>query len=167
MIPKLILLDCDGCLCSGSKLFDNEAKVTHKAFCDKDRTAMNAAKKIGLDICFVTADKNINEAYASFCGVDFWYTREDDGTINKESHLDALRSYFNVELDEIIYLGDDWFDIEIMQRISEGGGSIFCPSDANYPVLDLFRIHVLESKGGEGCFAEIYYKFLLPFFVNI
>ena len=81
MTIQLVLLDIDGVLTDGTKIYDQQHNVIAKKYCDLDFTAIKRMKKAGVNVCFLSGDRNINEGMAEKRGIDFWYSREKLATL--------------------------------------------------------------------------------------
>jgi 3-deoxy-D-manno-octulosonate 8-phosphate phosphatase (KDO 8-P phosphatase) len=154
---KLLVLDVDGVLTNGTKLYDGVGKVIGKSFCDHDFTAIKKFQADGVSVCWLSADKNVNEPIARDRGITFWYSRAEDGTIDKAKWLFALLDHYKATLPETAYVGDDLFDIPVMRILLEGKGKAYCPKNAVPQVLSFAT--VLRKNGGEGAIMDLYYNY--------
>lgn len=168
---KLLVLDVDGVLTDGTKIYGPNGTVAGKRFCDKDFTGIKKFQMDGWKVCWLSADRHINEAIAKDRGIDFWYSRAEDGTIDKASWLDRLIVHYNVTAVNTVYVGDDLFDLPPMHFLVKRGGQIFCPINAALPVLQYVSdIHRSQGRnyrqmlgvGGNGAIFDLY----MNFFVN-
>jgi len=143
---KLVILDVDGVLTDGRKYYDNSGLAVYKTFCDKDFTAIKKFKSAGCHVIFLSGDENINERVAANRGIPFYYTR---GKCKSLFLPDLLKEY-SARLEEVVFLGDDTFDRELMSRVYHK----FCPSDAPREVKEVCQ--VLTNAGGCNCVLELY-----------
>ena len=74
-IVKLIILDVDGVLTNGKKIYNSEGVCSYKTFCDKDFTAIKKFKASGVSVCFLSGDENINKEIAKNRNIDFYSSR--------------------------------------------------------------------------------------------
>lgn len=170
---KLLILDVDGVMTDGTKTYGPNGEVLSKRFCDHDWTAIKMFKKHGVTVCFLSADKVVNEAVAKDREVDFHYSRDDDGTIDKVKWLKIICEKYGIDTADTVYVGDDLFDLPIMRAVMAGGGEAYCPSNA-VPQLreelnlarrygennkDHHRRGVLRSRGCEGAIMELFTLF--------
>ncbi len=156
-IPSLLILDVDGVLTDGTKAYGPDGKVIFKRFCDHDFTAIKKFQMDGWIVCFLSADRTVNEAVAKDRGIDFWYSRDDaTGVIDKVKWLGKLSEHYNVLTNRIVYVGDDMLDIPVMKALRVCGGKIYCPSGAVPQVLKLVD-SVLSKPGGSGAIMDLYY----------
>jgi len=151
----LIVLDVDGVLTDGKKYYDNTGKGIYKTFNDKDFTAIKQFKANGWDIVFLSGDTNVNEAVANNRNIDFFNNRDSGGMVDKATYIPKFETRYNVESLDMVYVGDDVFDINIMNQV----GYSFCPSDSPNSVK---KVAIdLEVKGGEGVIVKLFEYFLL------
>ena len=148
-ILKLVILDVDGVMTDGSKLYDWNHQVIAKEYNDKDFTAIKRFKKCGVSVCLLSGDNCVNEGMAKTRNIDFFYSR------NKLSMLPNLFSRYRCSNKNTAYIGDDIFDIPVLREVEFS----FCPSDAVEDVVEQTR-HVLSSCGGSGVVAEMYSWFV-------
>ena len=67
--------------------------------------------------------------------------------------LDALKEFMhihNLRYENILYMGDDMPDYEVMQRC----GIPCCPQDATPEIKDL-SVYISDKKGGDGCVRDV------------
>jgi len=150
---KLLILDIDGVLTDGTKLYDSDGRVSYKRFNDKDFTAIKRFKASGVSVCFLTGDLNVNEVMAKKRGIDLYYSRTKEGSLNKSSFLPMLYEKYQSERCSTVYVGDDLFDLDIIKEL--GLNNSYCPADA---IVDV-RLHcntILSVPGGTGVVAELY-----------
>ena len=79
--------------------------------------------------------------------IDFYSARGKD----KADFLPELSKRYNVESNEMIYVGDDLFDLSIMKLV----GLAFCPNDAPKIVRDFCGNNVINKPGGHNVIAEM------------
>jgi len=143
---KLVVLDVDGVLTDGKKTYDKEGICVLKTFCDKDFTAIKKLKSSGVKVCFCSGDNSINELIAKNRNIDFYYSR----FIDKASFVNKFKINYNCSTEEMLYVGDDIFDINLLKKV----GFSVCPSDASPEVLKTCDL-ILKSKGGENVIVEL------------
>lgn len=152
---KLLILDVDGVLTDGTKLYGPDGAVIAKSFCDHDFTAIKKFQMDGVQVCWLSADKTVNSAIARDRGITFWYSRDEDGTIDKSKWLFALIDHYKVKLDETVYVGDDLFDIPVMRTLLNAGGKAYCPANAVPHVKAVAT--VLQVESGHGAIMDLYH----------
>lgn len=122
---KLLILDVDGVLTSGKKMYDSTGKVIGKEFSDLDFTAIKMFKAQGVKVLWLSGD-NFNREIATKRHIDFISTK---GT-NKVTSLDYIAKMYNAELKNMLYIGDDIYDLDIMIRIADHGGMAYCTQES-------------------------------------
>jgi len=148
---KLVILDIDGVLTDGTKVYDLNGKVIGKRFNDKDFTAIKRLKASGVKVCFLTGDLNVNEEVAKKRGIDLFFSRTADGSLSKKSFLPTLYEVYDADQSSTVYVGDDLFDLDIIEELTW----TYCPKDAIFDIK--MNCHnVLRVNGGEGVVADLY-----------
>ena len=144
---KLLILDVDGVLTDGRKLYSEDGLGRMKSFCDKDFTAIKIIKACGVKVCFLSGDENVNRSVADNRNIDFHFARGR----NKREFLEKFCMIYDCSPDEICFVGDDLFDIDLLNDVKYS----FCPSDSCEDVKDSCS-RVLLSKGGQNVIMELY-----------
>lgn len=147
---KLLILDIDGVLTNGRKTYNLEGDVISKEFNDKDFTAIKRFKNNNVNVCFLSADDRVNRSMASSRKVDFYCTR-DFNIVDKVQLLGFLLSKYDVNKNEVVYVGDDRPDYAIIKQLK----NTFCPSDSINKIKNNVGT-VLNKCGGAGVIAELY-----------
>lgn len=152
----LLILDVDGVLTDGTKYYGPDGKVLMKRFADIDFTAIKKFVSQGWAVVLLSADTCVNQPLAKDRDIPFYCSREEDGTIDKVKWYHHLIQRHSVAERDIIYVGDDMFDIPIMNTVTQAGGRAYCPSNSAPQV----RKHAipLAKRGGEGAIMELYYR---------
>lgn len=142
---KLLILDIDGVLTNGKKLYSSNGLCEYKVFCDKDFTIIKRLKSRGIHVVALTGD-TWNEKILKNRNIDCYASRSK----HKEDMLESILKKYNVSLSETAYIGDDIFDYGVMELVRYP----FCPSDA----IELCKniCQVIYCRGGE--------NFLVAFF---
>ena len=143
---KVLILDIDGVLTDGKKVYDNNGLCCYKVFCDKDFTAIKRLKTIGVDVCFLSGDENVNKALSKNRNIDFYFSRGKC----KTQFLKTLCDKYKCLTKEIAFMGDDLFDLPISKEV----GYSFCPSDACRELKESCTL-TLNNKGGENVVMEL------------
>ena len=123
-VIKLVILDVDGVLTDGKKYYNRDGEVMMKTFCDKDWTAIKRLRAMGITVIFLTGDP-FNESIARNRNIDVIVNRKNGKHTDKSEFLEELVAKHKVKYSEIVYAGDDIFDIQIMKKIKHS----FCPQD--------------------------------------
>ncbi len=149
--PKLAILDVDGVLCKG-KIYDSTGKTVSKIFNDKDFTAIKELKLLGIPVVFLSGDL-FNVGIAQKRNIPFHLSRDKNNIMNKLYFVDKIRQKYNVEYKDIIYVGDDRYDEDVLKNV----GWPFCPKDACPMVKSIcsMQYHVLNVDSGDGVICEL------------
>jgi 3-deoxy-D-manno-octulosonate 8-phosphate phosphatase (KDO 8-P phosphatase) len=158
---KLLVIDIDGVMTDGRKYYDLNGEILSKTYYDQDFTAIKRFKSAGIQVCFLSGDRTINEKMAEIRKIDFYFARDPvTGSIDKANFLSKLCETYNVFTNEIAYVGDDYYDLSIIESLKY----TYCPSNA---VFDLRQVvhKVLGVEGGHGVIAKLYeeYKDLVDY----
>jgi YrbI family 3-deoxy-D-manno-octulosonate 8-phosphate phosphatase len=155
----LLIIDIDGVMTNGTKIYDREGKVLAKQYCDLDFTAIKRFKAAGIKVCFLSGDTTVNQAMAESRKIDFYHARLPSGSIDKAEFLDLLSNKYKVPVSRMAYVGDDYYDLSIIENLNY----TFCPSTAATTIKKAVY-KILNSPGGHGVIEEIYslYEHVLP-----
>ncbi len=126
---KLVILDVDGVLTDGKKYYNRDGDVVMKTFCDKDWTAIKRFRAMDINVVFLTGDP-FNESIAKNRNIPCIVNRKDGKHTDKSHYIEDLAKQYKVEMDEIVYAGDDIFDIEIMKKLKHA----YCPMNSEMTV---------------------------------
>ena len=143
---KMVLTDCDGCLTDGG-MYYSEFGDELKKFNTKDGMAFEILRKKGILVGIVTSeDMQLNNRRAKKLKVDIMI----GGCKNKLEAVTKLCKKYEINLENILYVGDDINDLEIMKVV----GFSCCPADA---IDDIKKnaTYVTNAKGGQGVIREI------------
>lgn len=113
----------------------------------KDGYAIQLAQKVGLRIVILTGGKTeaIRKRYEGL-GVEDIYM----GCAVKIKTYDEFLDKYQISDEEVIYVGDDIPDYEVM-RLS---GCPCCPADA-CPDIKAISVYISSRKGGEGVGRDV------------
>lgn len=145
---KVLLTDVDGVLTDGCVQFDQTGKMISKKFNFKDLTALERIKNNNIHIIAITGCGDINTEVLKPRGIPVYVV--DASKDNKVNYLNIIKRRYQCTTDEIMYIGDDVQDYEIMLRV----GIAVCPKDAIEPIKKISDI-VLSRCGGDGAMAEL------------
>lgn len=143
---KAIIFDVDGVL-SRSTITMHPTEGPQRTVNIKDGYAMQLAVKRGLVLAIITGAKseNIRQRYEGL-GVQEIHI----GASVKVKIYDDLKQRHNLSDEEIMYMGDDIPDYEIMQLC----GLPVCPKDAVPEIKQISR-YISHINGGEGCGRDV------------
>lgn len=135
-----LAMDVDGVMTDGTKTYDADGKIIGKTLNDRDITALLWLKDQGIRIVWVSGCKFANHPIAKARGFEFVFIREKVAAI----------SQLNIPPHQLVYIGDDNYDIPALKY----AGYSFCPSDAPSPVQKAAKT-VCKRAGGKGVVAEV------------
>ena len=148
---KVIVSDVDGVWTDGSIIYLGEQREI-KAFNVRDGLGVKLAQKAGIVVALVTSRRSpALERRARELGI----TELRQGTSNKLDEVQRLAKTLHVELNQILYAGDDLPDLPLMMT----AGISAAPLDAAAEVRNVATWN-LESRGGAGAFREIVERLL-------
>ena len=141
-----IIFDIDGVLSAETIPMDGEG-VPMRTVNIKDGYAIQLAMKLGLRVAIMTGAKvdSVRHRYEGV-GVEDIYI----GCSVKIQTYDQFLVKYSLTDDEVMYMGDDIPDLEIMRRV----GCPVCPKDA-CPEIKEASIYVSDRKGGYGCGRDV------------
>ncbi|MCU6760820.1 3-deoxy-D-manno-octulosonate 8-phosphate phosphatase KdsC [uncultured Roseburia sp.] len=143
---KLVATDCDGVLTDGGMYYTERGDIMKK-FNVIDGMGFIRLKEAGLKTAIITAENNpLLKKRAEKLKVDYLYT----GSKNKLKVLKELSKLLEISMEEIAYIGDDFFDIPAIQLCGFG----CAPCNALEKVCNVAD-YITIRKGGEGAFREM------------
>ena len=143
---KAIVFDVDGVLSRQTISMDAMGEPL-RTINIQDGYAIQLAMKMGLRIVIITGGRtpNIKLRY-EYLGVSDIYL----GSAVKIEVYDAFLRKYGLSDEEVIYMGDDIPDYEVMCRC----GCPCCPSDAS-PDIKRISCYVSDREGGDGCARDV------------
>lgn len=140
------IFDVDGVLTDGRVLIDSDGEML-RLMNTKDGFAMKFAIDNGYKISIITGGTNeaVKKRLVSL-GINTVYL----GSHNKINSFYNLIKKFDLDPDEILYMGDDIPDIPVMKKV----GVSSCPQDAVQEVKAISD-YISHKNGGYGCVREI------------
>lgn len=131
---KTVIIDVDGVLTDG-KVWYNSKGERSKGFHSRDIRAIRELVAHGFDVILYTQ--------STWPGMEDYAARTGATVVMNREKIPLNTPY--------IAIGDDTPDLDILHFAQRA----FCPSDADPMVRSLQDITILETKGGEGCVAEM------------
>jgi 3-deoxy-D-manno-octulosonate 8-phosphate phosphatase (KDO 8-P phosphatase) len=113
----------------------------------KDGYAIQLAMKMGLRVAIISGCKieAVRKRYEGLGMEDIYL-----GATVKIKIYDDFIAKYGLKDDEIIFMGDDIPDLEVMRRV----GCAVCPKDA-CPEVKAASCYVSERCGGQGCGRDV------------
>ena len=143
---KAIIFDVDGVLSCETITLSSEGEPLRTVNI-KDGYAIQLAQKMGLRIAILTgANTNAIRKRYEGLGVEDIYMK---AAVKIKIYQGFLEKY-NLKDDEIIYVGDDIPDYEVMKQC----GCPCCPADA-CPDITSISLYISDKAGGMGCGRDI------------
>ena len=147
---KLLILDIDGVLTDGTKVYTEDHKPVYKRFRCKDFTAIKRFVAAGVQVIMLSGD-NWNSEMAKQRNIPFYCTRGSDLGLDKSVYLSHLEATYNVKQENMAFVGDDYFDLSMFKSLFW----TFAPSDSPR-IIRQNCLYLLKSKGGQGVVQELY-----------
>lgn len=143
---RAIIFDVDGVLSAETiTLYPNGEPM--RTVNIKDGYAIQLAQKVGLRIVIMTGAKTeaVRKRFVGL-GVEDIYT----GCSMKITTYDVFMKKYGFTDEEIMYVGDDIPDFEVMSQC----GCPCCPADAS-PDIKAISVYVSRRCGGYGCGRDV------------
>jgi len=143
---RAFIFDVDGVLSSDTSPLDENGDPVRTANI-KDGFAIRYALQNGFHMAIVTGanTQRVKLRYKKL-GVEHIYLN----SFNKTECLEDILAKTGLQKEEILYMGDDLVDFQIMKEI----GIPTCPIDA-VPEIKAISLYISDKKGGEGCVRDI------------
>jgi len=143
---KLVISDVDGVLTDGGMYYSAKGDI-QKKFHARDGMGIAILQRNGIPTVIITKEKNeIVKKWTSKMKVNKLF----QGVKKKETLLPKLCTRYNLNEENIAYIGDDVNDLEIMKKI----GFSVTPKDGNTEVKKIAN-HISKINSGEGVLREV------------
>ena len=143
---KAILFDIDGVFTDGGIIYDDNG-IEYKKYNVKDGQIVSHLKRLGFIVGAITGrESGVVKNRCIELKLDF----HKHGVKDKLIEYEKFKIDYNLNDNEISYIGDDIIDLSILVRC----GLSAAPSDARDYIKKNVDI-VTPSKGGEGVFRDI------------
>lgn len=141
-----LLFDIDGVMTDGKVYFMSDGTPL-RSLNNKDNYALQLAAKKGYKLAIISGSSSeiVKEALHRL-GIEYVFLKQHD----KLSCYKDFIAEHTLEDKNILYMGDDLPDYEVMQRV----GVACCPNDAATEIKDIC-IYISDRKGGEGCVRDV------------
>ncbi|MDF2636220.1 MAG: 3-deoxy-D-manno-octulosonate 8-phosphate phosphatase, YrbI family [Pelosinus sp.] len=143
---KLLILDVDGVLTDGHIIFGRDGELM-KNFHSQDGLGITAAHKAGLKTAIISGRES---QIVHLRSTELKITDVFQGAMNKVDALATLLEKYNLDLEEVAYVGDDLIDLSVMVQVG-----LSC-AVAN--AVDEVKEHahmVTNHQGGQGAVREV------------
>ena len=140
------IFDIDGVLTDGSIGVNTQGEM-FRTMNIKDGYGLKTAVDRGFNVCIISGGSNEGvRVRLQNLGIKDIFL----GAHNKTQILEDYLKSHNLKRENILYMGDDLPDYEIMQKV----GLPTCPQDA-VPEIKAISKYVSHKKGGKGCVREV------------
>jgi len=143
---KLLAFDVDGVMTTGGVTFD-ENGVEYKTFNVKDGQGIVRINEAGFITAIITARNNGTVEHRA---KNLKITELYQGQKYKLSALEEILKKYNLEFENVAYMGDDLPDICVLEKV----GISACPNDAVDEVKAICNF-ISEKEGGRGAVREL------------
>ena len=145
-VISTFIFDVDGVLTDGKVTIYPDGNLLRKVSV-KDGYAIKTAIGKGYNVCIISGGNG--EALKSKLrevGVTDIYLDVN----NKVEQLEEYIDIYNINLTNVLYMGDDIPDFHVMKKV----GLPACPKDAVQEIQDI-SLYVSQKKGGNGCVRDV------------
>lgn len=143
---KAFAFDVDGVFTDGSVFLFPKGEFL-RMMNIKDGYAVQYCIKQGYPIAVITGgNSDIIKKRFTYLGVTDIYLKSSD----KFQDYEDFRLKYNLEHENILFMGDDLPDYEVMKTV----GVPTCPSDAVEEIKQISK-YISDKKGGEGCVRDV------------
>lgn len=140
------VFDVDGVFTDGSVLITTDGEMLRKMNV-KDGYAVKTAIQKGYNVCVISGGTNagVKERLKGLGVTDIYL-----GAHHKEEPLDEYLDVYNIDAENVLYMGDDLPDIPPMKRVALATA----PQNAVAEVKAISD-YVSHKNGGDGCVRDI------------
>ena len=143
---KMFLTDCDGCLTDGGMYYSENGDELKK-FNTRDGMGFSLLKAKGIITGIITGENvELNKRRADKLGLDIL----EAGCKDKLAAVKELCNKYNIDLQNVAYIGDDINDIDVIESVGFG----CCPYDAVERVKKVSD-YIAATCGGHGVIREV------------
>ena len=144
---KVVIFDLDGILTDAHVWWASEEVGFNRTFNIYDGYGMKVLMKAGIRVGVITGGNSVSvQKRVEQLGLNFCYAGNED---KRAAFVDVLKKY-NVEADEVLYMGDELFDIPLLKK---SGFSATVPNTCE-EVLEIVD-YVTKRESGKGCAREV------------
>ncbi|MGM1054261.1 MAG: KdsC family phosphatase [Bacteroidota bacterium] len=140
------IFDVDGVLTDGSIQVTTQGDLL-RTMNIKDGYALKTALLAGYNVCIISGGKNEGVRLRLR---DLGITNIFLGIQDKVEKLDEFFDVYEINPENVIYMGDDIPDLYAMKMV----GMSCCPQDA-VPEIKTISRYISHKKGGEGCVRDV------------
>ena len=142
---RLVITDVDGVLTDGGRYYSKSGEKLKK-FHVRDGMAVNLLLRNGIKTIILTKERSeIVKKWSKDMNVSKIFM----GIREKESLLPKICGIFDLQKEEIAFIGDDVNDIELMKKV----GFSVTPNDG-IKLAQQTAKYICKQEGGKGAFRE-------------
>jgi 3-deoxy-D-manno-octulosonate 8-phosphate phosphatase (KDO 8-P phosphatase) len=143
---KAMVFDVDGVLTDSSIILMPNGELV-RTMNMRDSIALRLAVKNGYHLCIITGGNSQSvKQRLNRIGITDIYLK----TENKWEAMKEFVALYDLELNEVLYMGDDLVDHEVMTKV----GVPVCPKDAVNEIKSI-SVYVSHLDGGRGCVRDV------------
>ena len=143
---KLVATDCDGVLTDGG-LYYSATGEEYKRFQVLDGVGFIRLRENGIKTAIISGENTeILDHRARRLKADYLYK----GTLDKLTALRDICDKEAISIEETVYIGDDWFDVDAIEAAGFG-----CAPKSAMKQVRVHADYVTKAGGGHGCFREV------------
>lgn len=140
------IFDVDGVLTDGSIQISTNGDLL-RTMNIKDGYAMKHAIEKGFTVCVISGGNNEGvKSRLKGLGLTDIYL----GCPDKVEQMEEFFDVYNIEPEDVLYMGDDLPDLYAMQKVALP----CCPQDAVKEIKEISR-YISHKKGGKGCVRDV------------
>ncbi|MGD9977474.1 MAG: KdsC family phosphatase [Bacteroidales bacterium] len=143
---KAFVFDVDGVFTDGTIIIHPSGELLRTSN-TRDGYAVGVAVERGFPVAIISGGKSeaVSQRFRGLGVTDIYL-----GVSDKVDALDDFRFKYGIELSQILYMGDDLPDYEVLQRV----GIPTCPLDA-VPEVKQVSAYISSYSGGKGCVRDV------------
>ena len=140
------IFDVDGVLTDGTVTIFPDGELVRKMNI-KDGYALKTAVNKGYNVCIISGGTNegVRKRLRDLGITDIYL-----GAHNKIEQLNEYLDIYNIEPEQVLYMGDDIPDYPVMKMV----GLAACPKDAVQEIQNI-SVYISQKKGGNGCVRDV------------
>lgn len=144
--PKIVLMDCDGVLTDGGMYYSEKGDEI-KRFNTLDGMGIKLLRESGIKVGIITGEnRELNIKRAEKLHLDYI----EQGVSDKLAIIKRICMESNVDLSEVLYIGDDVNDLEAIKSVGIG-----CSVANGIDEVKLAATYVTAATGGNGAVREV------------
>jgi 3-deoxy-D-manno-octulosonate 8-phosphate phosphatase (KDO 8-P phosphatase) len=143
---RAFVFDVDGVFTNNEVLVTEEGTLVRTMHI-RDGYAIKAAVRAGYPIAIITGGKSegVKKRFADLGVKDIYLGKTD-----KMDAFDEFVHLYDLNPNEILYMGDDLPDYPVMRRV----GCPVCPADAAQELFPI-AVYISPYAGGHGCVRDV------------